>query len=247
MLVAVVGNLVLFFQKLVTPLRQQQQTQAHSREPGRHSLSDYVGLQEYGLTVRLLLTPLWWAFTSISAYRALRKLLIPSQRSHWDKTPHGHALETEAKLERSSATSGTGSAWETAGPRRETFATNAVAMPPYRASSPPVAPTAVRPGSTRSSQFGSGVGGQALPGGPGAASQRRHIEDSPVIASLSAGPARVVRPDWSDQFSERVGENTRSLHSPAPTAAAETYGTQTLWPQTAEVISMRDEDRSWFG
>lgn len=247
LLVAVVGNLVLFFQKLATPLRQQQETQAHSQRPGRHSLSDYVGLQEYGLTVRLLLTPMWWAFTSVSAYRALRKLLIPSQRSHWDKTPHGHALETEAKLERSSATSGTGSAWDTAGPRRETFAANAMAMPPYRASGPRVAPTAVRPGSTRSSQFGSGVGGQALPGGPGAAPQRRHIEDSPVIAPLSAGAARVVRPDWSDQFSERVGENTRSLHSPAPTAAAETYGTQTLWPQTVEVVSMRDEDRSWFG
>ena len=122
MLVAVVGNLVLFFQKLITPLRQQQQTQARSQEPGRHPLSDYLGLQEYGLTIRLLLTPLWWAFTSISAYRALRKLLIPSQRSHWDKTPHGHALETEAELERSSAASGTDSAWDAVGPRRETRA-----------------------------------------------------------------------------------------------------------------------------
>jgi len=161
MLVAVVGNLVLFFQNLITPLRRQQETQTRSQEPGRHSLSDYLGLQEYGLTMRLLLTPLWWAFTSISAYRALRKLLIPSQRSHWDKTPHGHALETEAQLERSPAASGTGSAWDTAGLRRETFAANAAAMPPYRASSPRVAPTAVRLGSTRSSQFGSGVGGQA--------------------------------------------------------------------------------------
>jgi len=117
MLVAVVGNLVLFFQKLITPLRQQQQTQSRSRETGWHPLSDYLGLQEYGLTIRLLLTPLWWAFTSISAYRALRKLLIPSQRSHWDKTPHGHALETEAELERSAAASRTGPASDTVGPR----------------------------------------------------------------------------------------------------------------------------------
>ena len=246
MLVAVAGNLVLFFQNLITPLRRQQETQARSQTPGLHPLASYLGLQEYGLTARLLLTPLWWAFTSISAYRALRKLLIPSQRSHWDKTPHGHALETEAELERSPTASATGSAWDTVGPRRETFAANGVAMPPYRASSPRVAPT-VRPGSRRSTQFGPGGGGQVLPGGPDAEPQRRHIEDSPVIAPLSASSAHVVRQDWFDQISERVGENTRSLHSPAPTVATETYGAQTLWPQTVETISRRDQDRSWFG
>ncbi len=52
-----------------------------------------------------------------------------------------------------------------------------------------------------------GDGGELVqPGGPGAAPQRGHIEDSPVIAPLSAGPARVVRRDRSDQISERVGE-----------------------------------------
>jgi glycosyltransferase XagB len=49
---------------------------------------------------RLLFTPLWWAFTSVSAYRALRKLLTRSQRSAWDKMPHGHELATEAELSR---------------------------------------------------------------------------------------------------------------------------------------------------
>ena len=63
-------------------------------------LAKYLYQQEYGLTFRLLFTPLWWAFTSISAYRALRKLLIRSQRSSWDKTPHGHELAKEAELAR---------------------------------------------------------------------------------------------------------------------------------------------------
>lgn len=98
MLAAVGGNAALFFQKLVTPIKCQQQDEVDSRKAGRHPLAGYLNQQEYGLTVRLLLTPVWWAFTSLSAYRALRKLLIRSQRSHWDKTPHGHALATEAAL-----------------------------------------------------------------------------------------------------------------------------------------------------
>jgi cellulose synthase/poly-beta-1,6-N-acetylglucosamine synthase-like glycosyltransferase len=108
MLVTMAGNLILYFQKLVTPLRRQQETRVRSAEPGQHPLASYLSEQEYGLTPRLLLIPLWWAFTSLSAYRALRKLLIPSQRSHWDKTPHGHALATEAELERSRAMSDLG-------------------------------------------------------------------------------------------------------------------------------------------
>jgi cellulose synthase/poly-beta-1,6-N-acetylglucosamine synthase-like glycosyltransferase len=97
--VAVTGNAVLFCQKLITPLRRQQQSEmaaAGTELP----LAKYLHQQEYGLTFRLLFTPLWWAFTSISAYRALRKLLIRSQRSSWDKTPHGHELAKEAELAR---------------------------------------------------------------------------------------------------------------------------------------------------
>lgn len=99
MTIAVAGNLFLFFQKIITPLKQQQDSHQGARLAGRHSLAAYLDEQEAGLTLRLLLTPLWWAFTSLSAYRALRRLLIPSQRSHWDKTPHGHALATEAQLD----------------------------------------------------------------------------------------------------------------------------------------------------
>jgi cellulose synthase/poly-beta-1,6-N-acetylglucosamine synthase-like glycosyltransferase len=97
--VAVAGNAVLFCQKLMTPLRQQQQSELDSSRTGL-PLANYLHQQEYGLTFRLLFTPLWWAFTSISAYRALRKLLIRSQRSSWDKTPHGHELAREAELTR---------------------------------------------------------------------------------------------------------------------------------------------------
>jgi cellulose synthase/poly-beta-1,6-N-acetylglucosamine synthase-like glycosyltransferase len=101
-LVAVAGNAVLFCQKLITPLRQQEAARAPAGlalvGSGRHPLAQYLREQEYGLTPRLLLTPAWWAFTSVSAGRALRKLLMPSGRSHWDKTTHGHALQTELEL-----------------------------------------------------------------------------------------------------------------------------------------------------
>jgi len=97
--VAVAGNAVLFGQKLMTPLRRQQQSETASGRTGL-PLATYLHQQEYGLTGRLLCTPLWWAFTSVSAYRALRKLLIRSQRSSWDKTPHGHELAREAELTR---------------------------------------------------------------------------------------------------------------------------------------------------
>jgi cellulose synthase/poly-beta-1,6-N-acetylglucosamine synthase-like glycosyltransferase len=98
--VAVAGNAVLFAQKLFTPLRQQQQPgpDLGSDTGGQHPLAGYLRQQEYGLTPRMLLTPLWWAFTSVSAVQALRRLLAPSRRSAWDKTPHGHALDTELAL-----------------------------------------------------------------------------------------------------------------------------------------------------
>jgi cellulose synthase/poly-beta-1,6-N-acetylglucosamine synthase-like glycosyltransferase len=102
-LVAVAGNAVLFAQKLVTPLRQQERSERVPAGTRQHPLAGYLHEQEYGLTLRLLLTPVWWAFTSISAFRALRKLLTRSQRSAWDKTPHGHALAIEIELDGSPA------------------------------------------------------------------------------------------------------------------------------------------------
>jgi glycosyltransferase XagB len=97
--IAVAGNAVLFVQKLMTPLRRQQQSEAACEE-SELPLAGYLHEQEYGLAGRLLFTPAWWAFTSVSAYRALRKLLVRSQRSAWDKTPHGHELAKEAELAR---------------------------------------------------------------------------------------------------------------------------------------------------
>lgn len=68
MLVAVIGNLFFSYQKLATPLARG----------------------EYGLGKYLLLTPLWWMFTSLSGYKALYELIVPSKRSSWAKTEHGH-------------------------------------------------------------------------------------------------------------------------------------------------------------
>ncbi len=96
--VALAGNAVLYAQVLCTPLRQQQQSEGLPAGVDQHPLAGYLHEQEYGLVATLLLTPLWWAFTSVSACRALRKLVSRSGRSQWDKTPHGHALATEAEL-----------------------------------------------------------------------------------------------------------------------------------------------------
>lgn len=167
MLVTVVGNLILYFQKLVTPIRRQQETHVSSQKPGQHPLASYLSAQEYGLTARLLLTPLWWAFTSFSAYRALRKLLIPSQRSHWDKTPHGHALATEAELEQSRAISYRRSAWDTATPMPGTFAARGAPSPSHPASRPLAAATEARSGSRQLPRPGSKTGRQVLSHRPG--------------------------------------------------------------------------------
>jgi glycosyltransferase XagB len=177
MMVTVVGNLILYFQTVLTPLRRQQETHVRSQNSGQHPLASYLNVQEYGLTARLLLTPLWWAFTSFSAYRALRKLLIPSQRSHWDKTPHGHTLATEAELERSRAMSYRGTAWGTATPTPGTFAARGVPLPSHPASRPLAAATEAHSGSRRLSWPGSRTGRQVLP---------RHPDSEPPGGTISA-------------------------------------------------------------
>jgi hypothetical protein len=177
MLVTVVGNLILYFQTVVTPLRRQQETHVRSRKSGQHPLASYLSAQEYGLTARLLLTPLWWAFTSFSAYRALRKLLIPSQRSHWDKTPHGHTLATEAELERSRAMSYSGAAWDTATSMPVTFAARGVPPPSHPASWPLAAATEAHSGSRQLPRPGSATGRQVL---------SRHPDSEPPGGTISA-------------------------------------------------------------
>jgi cellulose synthase/poly-beta-1,6-N-acetylglucosamine synthase-like glycosyltransferase len=95
---AVAGNAVLYCQMLVTPLRQQQQAERLPAGAEQHPLARYLHERQYGLVVLLLLTPLWWAFTSLSATRGVRRLLSASSRSQWDKTPHGHTLAAEAEI-----------------------------------------------------------------------------------------------------------------------------------------------------
>lgn len=51
----------------------------------------------YGTVKYLLLTPVWWAFTSWSCYQVLWELARPSTRHVWNKTPHGHDLAKETR------------------------------------------------------------------------------------------------------------------------------------------------------
>jgi cellulose synthase/poly-beta-1,6-N-acetylglucosamine synthase-like glycosyltransferase len=74
MLLTVAGNLLLFYQLVVACLHREG----------------------YGTVKYLLLTPVWWAFTSWSAYRVLWELARPSTRHAWNKTPHGHDIHKEA-------------------------------------------------------------------------------------------------------------------------------------------------------
>ena len=69
--VMLVGNFLLFHQLLWACLHRER----------------------YANVRFMLLAPLWWAFTSWSAYMMLNELLRPSRRSHWHKTEHGHDLD----------------------------------------------------------------------------------------------------------------------------------------------------------
>jgi glycosyltransferase XagB len=98
MFVAVFGNLTLWFQKLWVPTISQDASERLT-DAQRAPLGIYgaqIQQDQYGLTKRMLFTPAWWAFTTLAAYRALRKMLINDY--DWDKTQHGHALEQEAQL-----------------------------------------------------------------------------------------------------------------------------------------------------
>jgi cellulose synthase/poly-beta-1,6-N-acetylglucosamine synthase-like glycosyltransferase len=70
------GNLLLFYQLVIACLHRES----------------------YGTVRFLLLVPVWWAFTSWSAYRVLLEVARPSTRHIWHKTPHGHDLSKEAFL-----------------------------------------------------------------------------------------------------------------------------------------------------
>lgn len=95
--VAALGNCLLFFQKLVAIAQYQEHAEISTEDVG--ALGADLKNQVYGLVPRLLLTPAWWAFTSVSAYQALIELLRPSKRSTWQLTPHGHDVDREDELE----------------------------------------------------------------------------------------------------------------------------------------------------
>lgn len=97
-LVMVAGNLVLWYQKLLTPLRRQERGEAVPLGAPLHPMEKRQRSEEYGLAIRLLSTPLWWGFTSIAGYRAFMRVLKRSTRSAWDKTEHGNALHLENQL-----------------------------------------------------------------------------------------------------------------------------------------------------
>lgn len=74
----VVGNLLLFWQLLTACLHRDG----------------------YGSIKFMLLVPVWWLFTSWSAYRILPELAVPALRSQWNHTEHGHDMHKEgARLE----------------------------------------------------------------------------------------------------------------------------------------------------
>lgn len=72
----VAGNVLMFLQLLVACLHRQQ----------------------YGIVKFMFLAPLWWLFTSWSAWAMCYELLRKSTRYRWHKTTHGHDLHKEEQL-----------------------------------------------------------------------------------------------------------------------------------------------------
>ncbi len=106
MLVFLIGNFVLLYQIILAPVIQQDEAEKAAKPAfAENILESNRQQEEYGLVFPLLFIPLFWMFTSSSAYRALRKLLTPSLRSHWDLTKHGHAREQLAELQQQAALS----------------------------------------------------------------------------------------------------------------------------------------------
>jgi len=100
MLVFLFGNAILLFQVLLAPVVQQEEAEASTETAQtEHFLAANRQQEEYGLVLPLLFIPLFWLFTCTSAYRALRKILTPSLRSHWDLSIHGHASDKLTQLQ----------------------------------------------------------------------------------------------------------------------------------------------------
>jgi cellulose synthase/poly-beta-1,6-N-acetylglucosamine synthase-like glycosyltransferase len=53
----------------------------------------------YGSVKYMLLAPVWWTFTSWSAFRILPELAMPTLRYRWNKTSHGHDILRDKEVE----------------------------------------------------------------------------------------------------------------------------------------------------
>jgi hypothetical protein len=67
----VAGNLALFYQLIAACMKREG----------------------YGSMKYMLLAPVWWVFTTWSAYAMLLELIV--RPHHWHKTVHGHDLAKE--------------------------------------------------------------------------------------------------------------------------------------------------------
>lgn len=101
MFVAIVGNLFLWVQKLMVPLRRQEiaEMAPTGQQDSKHA--EHLMMQEYGLSARLLLTPVWWAITSIPAWMAVAEFIAQQfgYKIKWHKTDHGKNMFREDALE----------------------------------------------------------------------------------------------------------------------------------------------------
>ena len=88
----------------MVPVRRQEQSESVPPGQEANEYATHLTFQEYGLVARLLLTPFWWAFTSIPAWRAIWQfiMLLISGKPKWEKTPHGHDMSQEDNLEKGS-------------------------------------------------------------------------------------------------------------------------------------------------
>lgn len=62
-----------------------------------------IGSDEHSSAEWMLVAPLWWALTTVSAYLAVWELLRPRTRHTWRKTEHGHTLALPKQVRRAGA------------------------------------------------------------------------------------------------------------------------------------------------
>jgi cellulose synthase/poly-beta-1,6-N-acetylglucosamine synthase-like glycosyltransferase len=98
MTVALAGNGLLLYQKLVAPTAWQELFETGTLQDDSVYASR-LSRQLYGLSFRMLLTPIWWAVASGAAYLGVPEVVLPSRRHAWVKTEHGHHQELEDALE----------------------------------------------------------------------------------------------------------------------------------------------------